>query len=215
MTRLLCGMLLAAATFAQTPISVPQADAAQAKGRKNGLFAVIATSMGDITIQLFEKESPATVASFVGLSMGTKPWTDPATKAVKTTPLYNGTIFHRVIPSFMIQGGDPTGTGGGSVGFVVPDEWTRSGLTFNIPGRVAMANAGPNTTGCQFFITTDPASSLDEKHTIFGQVLDGMKVVQKIAGVPRDANDRPRTPVTIQTVQIFRVGPEPQVKVKK
>jgi len=171
--------------------------------------------MGAITIQLLEKESPLTVASFVGLAMGTKPWTDPATKQVKQTPLYKGTIFHRVIPQFMIQGGDPTGTGGGSPGFVVPDEWTRSSLAFNIPGRVAMANAGPNTTGCQFFITTDPATFLDGKHTIFGNVVDGMKVVQKIVAVPRDANDRPKTPVVIENVQIFRVGPEPQAKVKK
>jgi peptidyl-prolyl cis-trans isomerase A (cyclophilin A) len=215
MTRILCGLLLAAAIFAQTPISVPQADETLAKGRKNGLFALLTTSMGAITIQLLEKESPLTVASFVGLAMGTKPWRDPATKQAKQTPLYNGTIFHRVIPSFMIQGGDPTGTGSGSPGFVVPDEWTRSSLTFNIPGRVAMANAGPNTTGCQFFITTDPATFLDGKHTIFGNVVDGMKVVQKIVAVPRDANDKPKTPVVIESVQIFRVGPEPQVKVKK
>lgn len=215
MTRILCGLLLAAAIFAQTPISVPQADAALAKGRKNGLFALLTTSMGPITIQLFEKDAPLTVANFAGLAMGTKPWRDPATKQVKQTPLYNGTIFHRVIPQFMIQGGDPSGTGGASIGFVVPDEWTRSGMMFNIPGRVAMANAGPNTADCQFFITTDPTSSLDDKHTIFGQVLDGMKVVQKIASVPRDANDRPRTPVVLQTVQVFRVGPEPQVKGKK
>jgi peptidyl-prolyl cis-trans isomerase A (cyclophilin A) len=215
MTRMLCGLLLAAAIFAQTPVSVPQADADLAKGRKNGLFALLTTSMGPITIQLFEKDSPLTVANFVSLAMGTKPWRDHATKTVKQTPLYNGTIFHRVIPQFMIQGGDPTGTGGASIGFVVPDEWTRSGLMFNVPGRVAMANAGPNTAACQFFITTDPAPSLDEKHTIFGQVLDGMKVVQKIVSVPRDKDDRPRTPVKIETVQIFRVGPEPQVKGKK
>jgi peptidyl-prolyl cis-trans isomerase A (cyclophilin A) len=215
MTRMLCGLLLTAAILAQTPISVPQADETLAKGRKNGLFALLTTSMGTITIQLFEKDSPLTVASFVGLAMGTKPWTDPATKQVKQTPLYNGTIFHRVIPQFMIQGGDPTGTGAGSPGFVIPDEWTRSSLTFNIPGRVAMANAGPNTSDCQFFITTDPATFLDGKHTIFGNVVDGMKVVQKIVAVPRDANDRPKTPVVIENVQVFRVGPEPQVKVKK
>ena len=215
MTRLLCGLLLAAAIFAQTPISVPQADATLAKGRKNGLFALLTTSMGAITIQLLEKESPLTVANFVGLAMGTKPWRDPATKAVKQTPLYNGTIFHRVIPQFMIQGGDPSGTGAGSIGFTVPDEWTRSGLMFNVAGRVAMANAGPNSSDSQFFITTDPASSLDNNYTIFGQVVDGMNIVQKIASVPRDANDRPRTPVTLQTVQVFRVGPEPQVKGKK
>jgi peptidyl-prolyl cis-trans isomerase A (cyclophilin A) len=215
MTRLLCGLLLSASIFAQTSVSVPQADATLAKGRKNGLFALLTTSMGAITIQLMEKEAPLTVANFTALAMGTKPWRDPATKAVKQTPLYNGTIFHRVIPQFMIQGGDPSGTGAGSIGFVVPDEWTRSGLMFNVAGRVAMANAGPNTSDSQFFITTGPASSLDNNYTIFGQVVDGMNVVQKIASVPRDANDRPRTPVALQTVQVFRVGPEPPVKGKK
>jgi peptidyl-prolyl cis-trans isomerase A (cyclophilin A) len=215
MTRVLCGLLLAAAIFAQTPVSVPQADAALAKGRKNGLFALLTTSMGPITIQLFEKDSPLTVANFVGLAMGTKQWRDPATKAVKQTPLYNGTRFHRVIQSFMIQGGDPSGTGGASIGFFVPDEWTKSGLSFNVAGRVAMANAGPNTADCQFFITVATASSLDDKHTIFGQVVDGMKVVQKIASVPTDKEDRPKTPVVIETVRIFRVGPEPPVKGKK
>jgi len=215
MTRLLCSFLFALTLFAQTPISVPQADATQAKKRKNGLYAVINTSMGAITIQLFEKESPETVRNFVALAMGTKPWRDPATKQVKQTPLYNGTIFHRVIPEFMIQGGDPSGTGSGNVGFTVPDEWTRSSLTFMIPGRVAMANAGPNTAASQFFITVSPQSSLDENYTIFGQVVDGMAVVQKIIAVPRDAADRPKTPVALQNVQVFRVGPEPQVKVKK
>ena len=215
MTRLLCSFLFALTLFAQTPISVPQADATQAKKRKNGLYAVINTSMGAITIQLFEKESPETVRNFVALAMGTKPWRDPATKQVKQTPLYNGTIFHRVIPEFMIQGGDPSGTGSGNVGFTVPDEWTRSSLTFMIPGRVAMANAGPNTAASQFFITVSPQSSLDENYTIFGQVVDGMPVVQKIIAVPRDAADRPKTPVALQDVQVFRVGPEPQVKVKK
>ncbi len=215
MTRLLCGLLLAAAIFAQTPVSVPQADAALAKGRKNGLFALLTTSMGPITIQLFEKEAPETVANFVGLAMGTKPWKDPATKAVKQTPLYNGTIFHRVIPQFMIQGGDPSGTGKGDIGFTVPDEWTRSGFQFNIAGRVAMANSGPKTANSQFFITEDQIPSLDNNYTIFGQVMDGINVVRKIASVPRDAADQPRTPVMLQTVQVFRVGPEPQVKSKK
>jgi len=215
MTRLLCSFLFALTLLAQAPISAPQADATQAKKRKNGLYAVMNTSMGAITIQLFEKESPETVGSFVGLAMGTKPWRDPATKQVKQTPLYNGTLFHRVIPDFMIQGGDPSGTGSGNVGFTVPDEWTRSSLTFIIAGRVAMANAGPKTAASQFFITLSPQSSLDENFTIFGQVVDGMAVVQKIVGVPRDAADRPKTPVLLQDVQVFRVGPEPQVKGKK
>ncbi|MFB3776020.1 MAG: peptidylprolyl isomerase [Bryobacteraceae bacterium] len=193
--------------FAQT--SIPQATPEQAKGRKNGLYAVLNTSMGAITCQLYEKESPETVKSFVSLALGTKQWRDPRTREVKTTPLYSGTIFHRVIPQFMIQGGDPMGTGTGDGGFTLPDEWTRSGLEFNIAGRLAMANAGPKTTSTQFFITEVPTEYLNQKHTIFGQVVDGFNLVGKIARVPRDANDKPKTPVVLQNITVFRVGEEP------
>ncbi len=209
MTRLLLFALVAAAAFAQSPISAPPASPEQAKGRKNGLYARLVTSMGAITVQLYEMESPETVRSFVGLSLGTKPWKDPKTGQTKTTPLYSGTIFHRVIPDFMIQGGDPLGTGTGDGGFTIPDEWSRSKLDFSGPGRLAMANAGPKTTGTQFFITEAPTVFLNQKHTIFGQVVDGQNLVGKIARVPRNASDRPNTPVVLEKVEIFRVGSEP------
>ena len=144
--------------------------------------------------------------TFVGLSLGTKPWKDPKTGQTKTTPLYSGTIFHRVIHGFMIQGGDPLGTGTGDGGFTIPDEWSRSKLDFSGPGRLAMANAGPKTTSTQFFITEVPTAYLNQKHTIFGQVVDGQDLVGKIARVPADAGNRPRTPVLLQKVEIFRVG---------
>jgi peptidyl-prolyl cis-trans isomerase A (cyclophilin A) len=208
MIRLFCGLSLAAAVFAQTPISAPLADEALAKGRRNGLYSALNTSLGVITIQFFERESPETVRNFVDLAMGKKRWKDPKTGAVKQAPFYDGTVFHRVIPNFMIQGGEPTATGAGRVGVTVPDEWNRSSIEFNIPGRLAMANSGPNTASTQFFITVARATSLNEKHTIFGQVVDGMNVATKIAETPRDAADKPRTPVVLQSIQVFRVGPE-------
>jgi peptidyl-prolyl cis-trans isomerase A (cyclophilin A) len=212
MIRLCSGLLLAAVMFAQTPISAPPADEALAKGRRSGLYAALNTSMGVITVQLFEKESPETVRNFVDLAMGRKLWKDPKTGEVKQKPFYDGTIFHRVLANFMIQGGDPTGTGTGVTGFTIPDEWDHSSLDFNVAGRVAMANSGPKTASTQFFITVARDTSLKEKHTIFGQVVDGMTVVFKMAQVARDAADKPRTPVVLQSVQIFRVGPEPKAK---
>jgi peptidyl-prolyl cis-trans isomerase A (cyclophilin A) len=210
MTRLLLFALVAAAAFAQSPISAPPASPEQAKGKKNGLYARLVTSMGAITVQLYEMESPETVRSFVGLSLGTKPWKDPKTGQTKTTPLYSGTIFHRVIPGFMIQGGDPAGTGGGDGGFNLPDEWSRSALNFSGPGRLAMANRGaPKSSSVQFFITEAPYESGNQKYTIFGQVVDGQNLVGKIGGVPRNASDRPLTPVVLEKVEIFRIGSEP------
>ena len=211
MTRLLCALLTAAGLLAQAPIPVPPNEA-MAKGRRNGLYAALNTSLGVITIQFFERESPETVRNFVDLAMNRKQWKDPKTGTVKQTPFYDGTVFHRALPNFMIQGGDPEGTGTGATGFTIPDEWNRSSLQFNIPGRVAMANSGPKTASTQFFITVARATTLDEKHTIFAQVVDGMNVVFKIAEAPRDANDKPRTPVVLQSVQVFRVGPEPKSK---
>ncbi len=215
MIRLFCGFALAAAMFAQESKPIPAATEEQAKGRKNGLYAVINTSMGPITAQLFEKESPETVKSFVALALGNKPWRDPRSRQTKTTPLYDGTIFHRVIPGFMIQGGDPLGTGTGDGGFTLPDEWNRSSLDFAVAGRLAMANAGPKTTSTQFFITEVPVTYLNNQHTIFGQVVDGFPLVGKIARVARDANDRPKTPVVLQNIQVFRVGPPPEAPAAK
>ena len=165
--------------------------------------------MGPIVCILYEKESPITVKNFVALARGGKPWTDPKTKAKTTRPLYSGTIFHRVIPGFMIQGGDPTGTGMGDGGLTpIPDEFSPS-LRFDKPGRLAMANAGPRTGTCQFFITEGLTPHLNDKHTIFGQVVEGQDLVTKIARVPKNADDKPNTPVKILNIAIKREGPAP------
>jgi peptidyl-prolyl cis-trans isomerase A (cyclophilin A) len=179
------------------------AAAPPAPEREPGLYASIQTSMGTIVCKLFEKEAPLTVQNFVGLARGTKEWTDPKTRQQVKRPLYNGTIFHRVIPGFMIQGGDPLGTGMGDPGYKFKDEFHPS-LKFDQPGRLAMANAGPNTNGSQFFITEVPTPHLNGLHTIFGQVVEGQELVTKIANVPKDANDKPRTPVVIKSIRIQR-----------
>ena len=182
---------------------IPEASAEEKK-LAPGLYAIFNTSQGKITVQLFEKESPKTVANFVGLAEGTKEWTDPNSKEKVKKPFYNGIIFHRVIPGFMIQGGDPLGSGIGGPGYQFEDEFD-SDLKFDRPGRLAMANAGPNTNGSQFFITEGATTHLNNKHTIFGQVYEGQDIVQKIARVPRDRRDRPNTPVVIETLEIVRI----------
>jgi peptidyl-prolyl cis-trans isomerase A (cyclophilin A) len=149
------------------------------------------------------------VKNFVALARGTKPWKDPKTGAMVTKPLYAGTIFHRVIPNFMIQGGDPAGNGMGDVGFTIPDEFV-STLKFDVVGRLAMANTGmPHTGASQFFITDAATTWLNGKHTIFGQVLEGQDVVHKIISVPTAAENKPVTPVKIVSIVIRRVGPAP------
>ncbi|MFL6353721.1 MAG: peptidylprolyl isomerase [Bryobacteraceae bacterium] len=170
-----------------------------------GLYAVIYTSMGNIVGRLFDKDAPKAVANFRGLATGTKAWTDPESGATKHTPLYSGTTFHRVIPGFMIQGGDPTGTGTGSPGYHFEDELS-SAHTFDHPGILAMANSGPNTNGSQFFITVAPTPWLNGKHTIFGEVVSGQDVVDAISKVSRDDQDKPLTPVKITRISIRRVG---------
>lgn len=167
--------------------------------------------MGPIVCILYEKESPITVKNFAALARGTKPWVDPATgKKVISRPLYSGTIFHRVIPGFMIQGGDPTGTGMGDGGLTpIPDEFFPT-LKFDKPGRLAMAKRSePNSGTCQFFITEAPTPHLDGRHTIFGQVVEGQELVEQIARVPRGPDDKPTTPVRIIRIAITRVGPPP------
>jgi cyclophilin family peptidyl-prolyl cis-trans isomerase len=161
--------------------------------------------MGTIVCKLFEKEAPQTVENFVGLARGTKEWTDPKSGQKVKRPLYNGTIFHRVIPKFMIQGGDPRGDGTGDPGYSIKDE-IHPTMKFDQPGRLAMARTPrPNSGGCQFFITEVPYPSLDGQYSIFGQVVEGQDLVSLIANVPRDpSNDRPRTPVVIRTVRIER-----------
>ncbi len=180
-----------------------------------GLYAVIYTSMGNIVCRLFEKEAPKTVANFRGLATGTKAWTDPATGKTKHTPLYNGTTFHRVIPGFMIQGGDPAGTGEGSPGYEFEDEIDPN-LVFDKPGLLAMANSGPNTNGCQFFITVAPAPHLNGHYSLFGEVVSGQDVADAISEVPRDSNDKPLTPVKILRISIHEVrNPAPKTSGSK
>ena len=166
--------------------------------------AILETSMGDITCTLFPDKAPATVDNFIGLATGTKKWKNPASGATKEhTPLYDGTIFHRVIPNFMIQGGDPAGNGTGDPGYKFKDEF--SDLKFDQPGRLAMANSGPNTNGSQFFITEVPTPHLNNKHTIFGQC-DNQPLIEKIARVPVNSMDKPVTPIRIQHVKIVQPG---------
>ncbi len=172
-----------------------------------GPTAIFDTSMGRITCKLFDKQAPKTVANFIGLAEGTKDWTDPAThQKMHNKRFYDGTTFHRVIPEFMIQGGDPTGTGTGDPGYMFEDEFDPD-LNFDVPGRLAMANSGPNTNGSQFFITEVPTEHLNQKHTIFGQCDDSsILVVKSIARVPRDDNDKPIEPVILKKVTIVPAG---------
>jgi len=165
--------------------------------------AIIDTSMGRITCELFPKQAPKAVAHFIALAEGKEDWTNSATGAkMHNRPLYNGTVFHRVIAGYLIQGGDPTGTGKGGPGFSFKDEFDPD-LTFDRPGRLAMANSGPNSNGSQFFITIAKAEPLNRHHTIFGQCdAASMFIVRAIAGVKRDGNDKPLTPVVLKKVSI-------------
>jgi peptidyl-prolyl cis-trans isomerase A (cyclophilin A) len=174
-----------------------------AQEKKGPTYATFKTSMGDIVIQLHEDKAPKTVANFVGLATGTKEWTDPATKEKIKKPLYNGTIFHRVIPGFMIQGGDPLGNGTGGPGYRFEDEF-HSDLKHNRAGILSMANAGPNTNGSQFFITHQPVAHLDNRHSVFGEVVKGQEIVVAIGNTPRDFRDRPIKDVVIKEIVITR-----------
>jgi peptidyl-prolyl cis-trans isomerase A (cyclophilin A) len=170
--------------------------------------AIFDTTSGKLTCKLFEKETPITFANFIALANGTKDWKNPVSGATKhNTPLYDGTIFHRVIPQFMIQGGDPAGNGSGDPGYQFKDEIV-STLTFDRPGRLAMANSGPNTNGSQFFITEVPTPHLNGKHTIFGQCDEkSVELVKEIARMARDPrDDKPFRPVKINHITIVRGG---------
>jgi len=170
--------------------------------------AVIETTAGKLTCELFPDKAPIGVANFIGLSRGTRDWTSPTTHKLKHgVPLYDGTIFHRVIPQFMIQGGDPAGTGEGDGGYKFKNE-TSPDLLFDRPGRLAYANAGPDTNGSQFFVTEVPYPSLNGGYTIFGQCDDAsVELVKQIAGMGRDGNDRPFRPVKIVHITITGTGP--------
>ena len=172
--------------------------------REPGVYAHFNTNHGDFVVRLFEADVPKTVANFTGLAEGTKAWKDPVSGESVTKPFFNGLTFHRIIDGFMIQGGCPLGTGTGGPGYRFEDEF-KPGLRHNGPGILSMANSGPNTNGSQFFITLGPTPHLDNRHSVFGQVVEGLDVVQKIGKVATGRQDRPVDTVTIDNVTIERV----------
>ena len=167
------------------------------------LTATLSTSNGDIEVELFEEKVPNTVENFVGLATGEKEWEHPKTGETMTDPLYDDIPFHRIIGNFMIQTGDPTGTGRGGPGYTFDDEF-HPDLRHDSAGVLSMANRGPNTNGSQFFITLDAQPHLDDKHAVFGEVVDGMDVVRDIGSVPTDRQDRPAEPVLLESVEVHR-----------
>lgn len=171
--------------------------------RQSGAYAVFQTSHGAIVCRLFTQQAPLTVQNFVSLAEGEKEFTDPRTGKPAKARFYDGLVFHRVIPDFMIQGGCPMGTGRGGPGYQFADEFSDE-LKFDAAGKLAMANAGPNTNGSQFFITVAATPWLNGRHTIFGEVVEGQEIAGKIANLPRDRQDRPQTPVVIEKLTIER-----------
>ena len=171
----------------------------------SGLYARFATSAGTFVVRLFEKDTPKTVANFVGLAEGTKAWKDPVTGESRSTPFYNGLVFHRVIADFMIQGGCPNGNGMGGPGYKFEDEFVPT-LKHSKAGILSMANAGPNTNGSQFFITLVPTPWLDNRHSVFGEVVEGMDVIEAIGATKTGRQDRPVTDITINALTIERVA---------
>jgi len=170
-----------------------------------GIYAHFDTTLGSFTIKLYDAEAPRTVENFVGLAEGTKEWKDPKTGERKKAPYYDGVTFHRVIDGFMIQGGDRLGTGTGGPGYTFADEFHPQ-RRHDRAGILSMANAGPHTNGSQFFITLGPTPHLDNRHSVFGEVAEGLDVVKKIGGVRTGAQDRPVTPVVMNTVTIKRIS---------
>src|SRR5437588_8811951 len=201
--------LMTYGVWAQTSAkkAAPTHRTAPAAASSGNPVAVIDTTAGKLRCTLFEKQAPVTVANFIALANGTKDWKNPISHVTKhNTPLYDGTIFHRVIPNFMIQGGDPAGNGSGDPGYAFKDELDAT-LLFDRPGRLAMANSGPNTNGSQFFITEVPTPHLNGKHTVFGQCDDqSVELVKKIARMPTSRGDRPADPVKINHIQITGPG---------
>jgi len=165
--------------------------------------ATLHTNHGDITVELFEERAPRTVENFIGLATGEQEWEDPETGETRTDPLYEDVLFHRIIEDFMIQGGDPTGTGRGGPGYTFDDEFHPE-LRHDSEGILSMANSGPDTNGSQFFITLGPQPHLDDRHAVFGKVIDGMDVVREIGSVPTDRNDEPREDVVLESVDVDR-----------
>jgi peptidyl-prolyl cis-trans isomerase A (cyclophilin A) len=167
------------------------------------VYAEFITTEGNFTVRLFDEEAPKTVENFVGLAEGTKEWTDPRTNKKVKQPYYDGVVFHRVIDGFMIQGGDPLGQGIGGPGYTFADEF-HSRLRHDKPGILSMANRGPNTNGGQFFITLGPTPHLDDRHSVFGEVVEGMDVVRKIGSTRTGDRDRPLKDIVIRAVKIRR-----------
>jgi peptidyl-prolyl cis-trans isomerase A (cyclophilin A) len=189
--------------------ATPAAPAMTAAKYGPGVYALFTTNQGNFIARLFDKDAPNTVQNFVGLAEGKKQWKDPKTGRLIRRPYYNNVLFHRVIPNFMIQGGDPEGTGMGGPGYTFPDEISPN-HRHNKPGILSMANRGPNTNGGQFFITVAPYPSLDGHYSIFGEIVEGQEVVNAISKVPRKmadpGKDRPLTPVIIKQVKIERIS---------
>jgi len=176
-------------------------------GRSSGPYAVLETSKGRLVARLYPDRAPKTIAHLKALSDGTKPWTDPKTGQVVLRPLYDGTVFHRVVPGFMIQGGDPTGAGGGDPAVPVLDEF--SGAKFDRAGLLGMASWGPGTSQTEFFVTLGPAPDLDGKYTLFGELVEGLAAAQAIAAAPRDIKnyDRPFAPPVLKSLRIVSKRP--------
>ena len=210
---LLLTPVLGATSFSQTgtqsPAPLPDAPGMNipVAPTPTGPTVLLDTSMGRLTCQLFDKEAPATTANFIGLATGTKTWLDPTTqKEITGKPFYDGTQFHRVIPGFMIQGGDPLASGRGDAGFYIPDEFSPA-LRFDVPGRLAMANSGPSTSSSQFFVTTAATPQLNGNYTIFGQCDPAsVTIATAITAVPRDPSDKPYTPVLLKKVTVIATG---------
>ena len=181
------------------------AAAAEEWKKQPGLYAVFNTSKGKIVCRLFKDKAPKTVKNFVSLAKGAKEWKDPKTGKMVKRPFYDGLIFHRVIPDFMIQGGCPLGTGTGDPGYKFEDEFDAS-LRFSTKGKLAMANSGPNTNGSQFFITVAPTTHLNDKHTIFGEVVEGQDLADAISKVTTAAGNRPKTDIVMKSVKIEHVN---------
>ncbi|HSC77929.1 MAG TPA: peptidylprolyl isomerase [Candidatus Acidoferrales bacterium] len=173
--------------------------------REAGVYAILETSMGRMVCRLFADKAPRTVENFIELAEGRKEWTDPNTNEYVKRPFYNGLAFHRVIPDFMIQGGCPLGNGTGGPGYEFEDEFHKD-LKHDSPGVLSMANAGPDTNGSQFFVTVAATPWLDNRHSVFGKIVEGLEVAVKISQVARDRNDKPRTPVVLEKVTIERVS---------
>jgi peptidyl-prolyl cis-trans isomerase A (cyclophilin A) len=196
-------MLIRLGIFAAFLMSVSLGFGAEIAEKKTPVYATLKTSMGDIVILLFDDKAPKTVANFVGLASGTREWIDARSGEKVKRPLYNGTLFHRVIPGFMIQGGDPLGNGTGGPGYRFEDEF-HPDLRHSKAGILSMANAGPNTNGSQFFITHQATPNLDGRHSVFGEVVKGQEVVVAIGNVARDLRDRPIKDVVLKEVVISR-----------